>query len=198
MKIEKVLIYGSSSLAEKTISVLQNEYDLVGHVPSENPVIAGKVDLPVADESVEHDIKLSLQYNKRIDNIENAFNVHTGLLPMYGGVDVLYHTLKSFGIYEQGITFHKMSRDFDYGQIISKVTYPATSCNTVLDLYKRLDSFFPNFVLSSLKLLEVLSEDDINKCYAEKPRIFKRGKIDPEDDQEYKDTLIELRKQYER
>ena len=69
MKIEKVLIYGSSSLAEKTISVLQNEYDLVGHVPSENPVIAGKVDLPVADESVEHDIKLSLQYNKRIDNI---------------------------------------------------------------------------------------------------------------------------------
>jgi len=198
MKIEKVLIYGSSSLAEKTISVLQNEYDLVGHVPSENPVIAGKVDLPVADESVEHDIKLSLQYNKRIDNIENAFNVHTGLLPMYGGVDVLYHTLKSFGIYEQGITFHKMSRDFDYGQIISKVTYPAASCNTVLDLYKRLDSVFPNFVLSSLKLLEVLSEDDINKCYAEKPRIFKRGKIDPEDDQEYKDTLIELRKQYER
>ena len=198
MKIEKVLIYGYSSLAEKTISVLQNEYDLVGHVPSENPVIAGKVDLPVADESVEHDIKLSLQYNKRIDNIENAFNVHTGLLPMYGGVDVLYHTLKSFGIYEQGITFHKMSRDFDYGQIISKVTYPATSCNTVLDLYKRLDSVFPNFVLSSLKLLEVLSEDDINKCYAEKPRIFKRGKIDPEDDQEYKDTLIELRKQYER
>ena len=198
MKIEKVLIYGSSSLAEKTISVLQDEYDLVGHVPSENPVIAGKVDLPVADESVEHDIKLSLQYNKRIDNIENAFNVHTGLLPMYGGVDVLYHTLKSFGIYEQGITFHKMSRDFDYGQIISKVTYPATSCNTVLDLYKRLDSVFPNFVLSSLKLLEVLSEDDINKCYAEKPRIFKRGKIDPEDDQEYKDTLIELRKQYER
>ena len=198
MKIEKVLIYGSSSLAEKTISVLQNEYDLVGHVPSENPVIAGKVDLPVADESVEHDIKLSFQYNKRIDNIENAFNVHTGLLPMYGGVDVLYHTLKSFGIYEQGITFHKMSRDFDYGQIISKVTYPAASCNTVLDLYKRLDSVFPNFVLSSLKLLEVLSEDDINKCYAEKPRIFKRGKIDPEDDQEYKDTLIELRKQYER
>tara|TARA_R100000008_G_scaffold84019_2_gene70447 strand:- start:8227 stop:8823 length:597 start_codon:yes stop_codon:yes gene_type:complete len=198
MKIEKILIYGSSSLAEKTISVLEKEYELVGHVPSENPVIAGKVDLPVADESVDHDIKLSLQYNKRIDNIENAFNVHTGLLPMYGGVDILYHTLKSFGVYEQGVTFHKMSRDFDYGQIVSKVTYPACSRDTVLDLYKRLDAVCPNFVLSSLKLLEVLSEDDINRCYAEKPRIFKRGKIDPEDDQEYKDTLIELRKQYER
>ena len=73
MKIEKILIYGSSSLAEKTINVLEKEYDLVGHVPSENPVIAGKVDLPVVDESIEHDIKLSLQYNKRIDNIENAF-----------------------------------------------------------------------------------------------------------------------------
>ena len=152
----------------------------------------------MADESVDHDIKLSLQYNKRIDNIENAFNVHTGLLPMYGGVDILYHTLKSFGVYEQGVTFHKMSRDFDYGQIVSKVTYPACSRDTVLDLYKRLDAVCPNFVLRSLKLLEVLSEDDINRCYAEKPRIFKRGKIDPEDDQEYKDTLIELRKQYER
>jgi len=198
MKIEKILIYGSSSLAEKTISVLEKEYELVGHVPSENPVIAGKVNLPVVDESVDHDIKLSLQYNKRINNIENAFNVHTGLLPMYGGVDILYHTLKSFGVYEQGVTFHKMSRDFDYGQIVSKVTYPACSRDTVLDLYKRLDAVCPNFVLSSLKLLEILSEDDINKCYAEKPRIFKRGKIDPEDDQEYKDTLIELRKQYER
>ncbi len=198
MKIEKILIYGSSSLAEKTISVLEKEYELVGHVPSENPVIAGKVNLPVVDESVDHDIKLSLQYNKRINNIENAFNVHTGLLPMYGGVDILYHTLKSFGVYEQGITFHKMSRDFDYGQIISKVTYPACSRDTVLDLYKRLDAICPNFVLSSLKLLEILSEDDINKCYAEKPRIFKRGKIDPEDDQEYKETLVELRNQYER
>ena len=198
MKIEKILIYGSSSLAEKTISVLEKEYELVGHVPSENPVIAGKVNLPVVDESVDHDIKLSLQYNKRINNIENAFNVHTGLLPMYGGVDILYHTLKSFGVYEQGVTFHKMSRDFDYGQIVSKVTYPACSRDTVLDLYKRLDAVCPNFVLSSLKLLEILSEDDINKCYAEKPRIFKRGKIDPEYDQEYKDTLIELRKQYER
>ena len=117
---------------------------------------------------------------------------------MYGGVDILYHTLKSFGVYEQGITFHKMSRDFDYGQIISKVTYPACSRDTVLDLYKRLDAICPNFVLSSLKLLEILSEDDINKCYAEKPRIFKRGKIDPEDDQEYKETLVELRNQYER
>ena len=198
MKIEKILIYGSSSLAEKTISVLEKEYELVGHVPSENPVIAGKVNLPVVDESVDHDIKLSLQYNKRINNIENAFNVHTGLLPMYGGVDILYHTLKSFGVYEQGITFHKMSRDFDYGQIISKVTYPACSRDTVLDLYKRLDAICPNFVLSSLKLLEILSEDDINKCYAEKPRIFKRGKIDPKDDQEYKETLVELRNQYER
>tara|TARA_R110002020_G_scaffold475906_2_gene714478 strand:+ start:9261 stop:9857 length:597 start_codon:yes stop_codon:yes gene_type:complete len=198
MKIEKILIYGSSSLAEKTIPVLEEEYDLVGHIPSENPVIAGKIDLPVADESIEHDIKLSLQYNRRIDNIDNAFNVHTGLLPMYGGVDILYHTIKAFGVYEQGITFHKMSRDFDYGQIISKVTYPATSCSTVFDLYKRLDSVFPNFVLSSLKLLEVLSEDDIDRCYAEKPRIFKRGKVDPEDDQEYKDTLVELREHYER
>ena len=70
-----------------------------------------------------------------------------------------------------------MSEDFDCGNIISKITYPVLLSDTVLDLYKRLDSIFPYFVLSSLKLLETLEEDDVDECYAEKPRIFKRGKI---------------------
>ena len=198
MKIKKILIYGSSSLAEKSVGVLRDEYDLVGHIPSENAVIRGSIDLPVVDENVDHDIKLSLQYNKKILNIENAFNVHTGLLPMYGGVDILYHTLESNFAYEQGLTFHKMSRDFDYGNIISKATYPVLLSDTVLDLYKRLDSIFPYFVLSSLKLLETLEEDEVDKCYAEKPRIFKRGKIKEGDETVYSNTLLELRELYER
>jgi methionyl-tRNA formyltransferase len=198
VKIKKILIYGSSSLAEKSVGVLRDEYDLVGHIPSENAVIRGSIDLPVVDENVDHDIKLSLQYNKKILNIENAFNVHTGLLPMYGGVDILYHTLESNFAYEQGLTFHKMSRDFDYGNIISKATYPVLLSDTVLDLYKRLDSIFPYFVLSSLKLLETLEEDDVDECYAEKPRIFKRGKIKEGDETVYSNTLLELRELYER
>ena len=198
MKIKKILIYGSSSLAEKSVGVLKDEYDLVGHIPSENAVIRGSIDLPVVDENVDHDIKLSLQYNKKILNIEKAFNVHTGLLPMYGGVDILYHTLESNFAYEQGLTFHKMSEDFDYGNIISKITYPVLLSDTVLDLYKRLDSIFPYFVLSSLKLLEALEEDDVDECYAEKPRIFKRGKIKEGDETVYSNTLLELRELYER
>ena len=94
MKIKKILIYGSAHLTQETCKLLKNHYDLVGHIPSVNPVIAGNIDLPVVDESVEHDIKLSLQYNRKMTNIENAYNVHTGLLPSWGGVDILYHTIK--------------------------------------------------------------------------------------------------------
>ena len=36
---------------------------------SVNPVIAGKMDLPVVDDSIEHDIKLSIQYNRKIKDV---------------------------------------------------------------------------------------------------------------------------------
>ena len=69
MKINKILIYGSAHLTEETCNLLKNNYDLVGYIPSVNPVIAGNIDLPIVDENIQHDIKLSLQYNRRITNI---------------------------------------------------------------------------------------------------------------------------------
>ena len=39
------------------------------------------MDLPIADETVPHDIKLSIQYDKKVTDLSNAYNVHTGLLP---------------------------------------------------------------------------------------------------------------------
>ena len=64
MEIKKILIYGSAHLTKVTCDLLQNHYELVGHVPSQNPVIGSEMSLPIVDESVEHDIKLSLQYNR--------------------------------------------------------------------------------------------------------------------------------------
>tara|TARA_Y100000361_G_C11046180_1_gene282621 strand:+ start:165 stop:773 length:609 start_codon:yes stop_codon:yes gene_type:complete len=201
VKINKILIYGSAHLTEETCNLLKNHYDLVGYIPSVNPVIAGNIDLPIVDENIQHDIKLSLQYNRRITNIENAYNVHTGLLPSWGGVDILYHTIKDRKesyIFEQGLTFHKMSDDFDYGPIISKVTYPVYEDDTMVDLYDRITKCFPSFVLSGLKLLESLDEHQVNNSYKEKPRVFKRGNIDDMDSKLYKDTLKKLKRKYEK
>ena len=81
MTIRKILIYGSSHLAQETCLVLRDYYTLVGHIPSTNPTIPGSMDLPIADETVPHDIKLSIQYDKKVTDLSNAYNVHTGLLP---------------------------------------------------------------------------------------------------------------------
>ena len=176
MEIKKILIYGSAHLTKVTCDLLENHYELVGHIPSKNPVIGSEMTLPIVDESVEHDIKLSLQYNRRLLNLENAFNVHTGILPEWGGTDILYHTLKEDSK-EQGLTFHKMTKDLDFGPIISKITYPVFKEDTAFNLYKRVLTVGPSFVEASLKLLEEIPTDNINKCYKSKPTIYKRGEF---------------------
>ena len=196
MKVDKILIYGSSELTRDTVALLKDHYDLVGHIPSVNPVISGTVDLPVVDESVDHDIKLSLQYNRRITNTDNAYNVHTGLLPLWGGTDILYHTLKEFTL-EQGVTFHKMSNFFDYGPIISKVSYPVLQGDDMVNLYDRLHSIFPAFTLASLNLLKSLSASEVDKLPQFKPRVFKRGYINQSDLEDYNKTLPILKEKYE-
>lgn len=194
--IRKILIYGSSSLTRDTVKVLKDHYDLVGYVPSKNPTVFGEVDLPIVDDSVEHDIKLSIQYDQKLNDIDNAFNVHTGLLPMWGGTDILYHTLKE-GVVEQGLTFHKMSKDYDYGPIVSKQSYPVTSEETVIDLFDRMHRCCPEFTLASVKLLESLTEEQVNQLPKIRPRLFKRGMVQPEDLQDYKETLPKLRQKYQ-
>ena len=193
----KILIYGSAHLTSETCKVLKDHYDLVGHIPSVNPVIAGDMELPIVTEDVDHDIKLSLQYNVKMQNIENAYNVHTGLLPLWGGQDILYHTIKEKAK-RQGLTFHKMSKDFDYGNIISKITYPVLEGDDMIDLYSKMTAIFPGFVLSSLKLLENLGNENVNRCQKKRPRLFKRGNIDASDMNVYKETLPILRKLYEK
>ena len=193
MEIKKILIYGSAHLTKVTCDLLENHYELVGHIPSQNPVIGSEMTLPIVDESIEHDIKLSLQYNRRLLNLENAFNVHTGILPEWGGTDILYHTLKKDSK-EQGITFHKMTEVFDKGPIVSKMTYPVFKEDTMVDLYQRLIQIAPAFVLGSLKLLE--SIPSVDDCYEYEPTIYKRGNIDESDLDTYKKFIPTVNKIY--
>ena len=46
MEIKKILIYGSAHLTKVTCDLLENHYELVGHIPSKNPVIGSEMTLP--------------------------------------------------------------------------------------------------------------------------------------------------------
>ena len=176
MVIDKILILGSTYLTELVINKLKDKYELVGYVPSVNPTREGNIDLPIVDINTECDIKLSVQYDKIIKDTEKCFNVHTGLLPEYGGTNILDYTIQN-NEYEQGLTFHKMTENLDYGPIISKITYPVFPTDTSFDLYQRLLKVGPNFVASSLELLKETSQDEIELCHMERPTLYKRGEF---------------------
>ena len=128
-------------------------------------------------------------------DIKNAYNVHTGLLPLWGGSDILYHTLKNKAL-EQGLTFHKMTERFDYGPILSKITYPVFPQDTILDLYERVTLICPYFVASSIKLLQSIGLRKSKQCVEDKPTFYLRGKIAPEDKANYLLMKTKLRKKF--
>lgn len=181
MVINKILILGNTLLTEKIVKTLSPHYNLVGYVPSKNPTIEGNIPLPIKPINTECDIKLSIQYDKIIKNPINCFNLHTGLLPAYGGTNILDYTLLN-NEFEQGLTFHKMTNELDYGPIISKITYPVLPNDKVIDLYQRILSIGPYFVQSSLKLLETLNNTQVDKCVKLKPKLYKRGEFNLTED----------------
>lgn len=191
----KILIFGSTYLSAIATEYLvnQSDYEIVGHVPNKKRItIPGKMTVPVVSEDSACDVILSLNYDQKIKNTDKSFNVHTGLLPEYGGVDIFYHTIKNKPL-EQGLTFHKITKFFDYGPIISKITYPVLPEDTIDILYKRMTKIFPLFVLSSLKLLENIPWDDLTKCPMIKPKIYTSSEISEEDVKGYHETGIKLK-----
>lgn len=168
----KILLYGSTFLTALVERGIQ-EHTVIGHVPSKHPIFKGEMQSVCYDEnfiSVDYDIAISVQYDRKITQLDNVYNLHTGLLPRYGGCDILYHT-KENGEKEQGLTFHKITEEFDYGQIISKITYPVLKEDRVVDLYHKMCTIAPGFVNSCLSLLEVSTQG----TEAIKPHMYKRG-----------------------
>ena len=176
VRISKILILGSTRLTEHAVSCLIDHYNLIGYVPSENPTVAGNMILPKKSIDTPCDIKLSIQYDKVVVATDNAFNVHTGLLPEYGGTNILSYTLKHKEP-EQGLTFHKMTAKLDQGPIISKTSYPVFPSDSVGDLYNRMLLIGPQFVLNSLRLLESLTAAQVEICHTATPTMYKRGEF---------------------
>ena len=71
MVIKKILILGSTYLTELVINKIKHNYDLVGYVPSIKPTKKGCIDLPLGKMSTYCDIKLSIQYDRIVKEIEN-------------------------------------------------------------------------------------------------------------------------------
>lgn len=192
MKIESILIYGSTKLTEACCHSLENEscVKIIGYIANKRePTVPGDMsrwkqlhELPKHDA---YDIAVCIQYDCIIADTSKIFNLHTGLLPEYGGVDVLYHTLRNCAP-EQGLTFHKMEPALDEGGILSKATYPVFTGDNVLGLYARMLRIAPSFCTGCIELLRELTAEQVARCRSVPPQRYRRGKeINECDLQEY-------------
>jgi hypothetical protein len=151
----KILLYGSSYLTERCEkALLTRGHIIVGHVPCHSPSFPGQMRSAPVSEDEPHDIRLSILYDRLIKKIDNGYNVHPGLLPRWAGCDILYHTITE-GARVQGITFHRLDKDFDSGPIIRRASYPVHPRDTIADLYKQLTYRMPRFVVQCIDMLEV-------------------------------------------
>ena len=186
----KILVFGSTFLTEIACRHLlkTGKHELVGHIPNSRRItVPGNMPIPETSLASECDIILSIQYDRIINDVEKSFNVHTGLLPQYGGVDILYHTLKN-GEAEQGITFHKITEALDFGPIVSRISYPVFESDTVVDLYKKMAFILPSFVESALDILEIITPGGAAKCHMIEPITYKSNQIADEDKETYREN----------
>jgi methionyl-tRNA formyltransferase len=156
--------------------------------------------MPVSEVSTDapHELKLSIQYDHKIPlDSRPGFNLHTGLLPDWGGTDILYHTLRQ-GARSQGLTFHQMTDQFDQGPIVSTVSYPVLRGDDMVSLYRRMALLAPGFLLSCMAILDDLGLDNVTGCPIHPPTLYRRGEIAPGDCEIYKQTPSRLRAVMER
>jgi len=188
----RILLYGSTYITERCARFIRamTTHEVVGHVPCRRrPTIPGQMRCPVvADEAdVDYDIRLSIQFDAKIDYRGTpAYNLHTGLLPEWGGSDILYHTLR-LGAGRQGLSFHEITDRLDCGYIISKITYPVWSGDTMVDLYERVARLAPPFLACGLFLVEHLNMPQMGEA-PEPPTMFRRGDINLRDRDRYAET----------
>ncbi len=197
----RILVYGSTYLTAAVCEQLLKEgrYILVGYIPNTTePTVPGRMPIAFTTEDVPHDIKLSVQYDAPIEIDRPSYNVHTGLLPEWGGSDILFHTLKH-GASEQGLTFHQMTGNLDFGPIIAKTTYPVFKRDTMVCLYGRLVVVAPHFVAGAMRLLDHMGHGLAAQCPKLEPRMFYRSKLGEVDRMErarYKETPALLRDRF--
>lgn len=189
----RILVLGSTLLTQRVTDRLARTHEILGHVPSKKPTIPGDMSRwREVEDAEDADLILSIQYDRKWHRLMNAWNCHTGLLPSWGGTDILWHTIQE-GATEQGLTFHKMTESLDEGGILSTFTYPVQEQDTVLSLYRRLLVVAPPFVEASVALLDT---GVIHECLpTDEPFMYRRGEV--EDPEGYRKAGEELRRAFQ-
>ena len=175
MRDNRILFYGSTYLTELVIDKVKRTREVGGYVPckSKPTIPGGNINVPVYDGTTPYDIAISVQYDRKLPVDGKTFNLHTGLLPDYGGRDILRHTLNEDQD-EQGLTFHLGGDEYDNGGIISKITYPVLTGDIEKSLYQRQCLIAPDFVVSCLQLIKTMTEEMIELCHSYTPRLLDR------------------------
>jgi len=152
----KILLYGDSYVSELVERVLMQHHEVIGYVPCKAPAFPGQMQSPKLWPPSElgsdsYDLALSVFYDRKVGRLSNAYNLHPGLLPRWGGCNILYHTIVEKAR-EQGLTFHKMTEEFDAGPIVTKATYPVYEHDFIWNLYTRVCALAPGVALAGIDL----------------------------------------------
>jgi len=196
-----ITVFGNTYIsAICTQALLDAGHCVIGYIPNVSaPTVPGVMPVPMiggwAGVCERTDFALSIQYDRQIPVAVPAYNLHTGLLPDWGGMDILYHTIRLKAT-EQGLTFHRITSTFDGGPILSRVTYPVLLYDTTVDLYGRMAAVAPGFLVAAVNLLLDVGHAVAMACPSFMPRMFRRGQVQAEDLAEYYRTAILLRERF--
>jgi len=199
----RIVLYGSTKVTELVARALMGaHHHVLGYVPSSRePTVPGALDfLPKLVQGVEGpltvgdvDLKLSVQYDRWLTPDAQTFNLHTGLLPAWGGCDLLWHTLRQ-GATEQGLTWHRITDQVDEGPVVATVRYSVVPGDTVLSLYARMLALAPGFAVGCVSLLR--GGLDVDACPVWPPVRYLRGQIPVEDRPAYTALRQHLRDRF--
>lgn len=95
------------------------------------------------------DLLLSAFFNQKIDTALPALNIHPSLLPAFKGVDPVFHA-RLAGAAALGVTVHRLSAEFDSGELISQESISFAPDESVLRLTERLYAHGAQLLLKSL------------------------------------------------
>ena len=100
-------------------------------------------------ERLAPDLLVSAFFNQKIDTALPAVNIHPSLLPAFKGVDPVFHA-RLAGAAALGVTVHRLSAEFDSGDVISQEGISFAPDESVLRLTERLYVHGAHLLLKSL------------------------------------------------
>jgi methionyl-tRNA formyltransferase len=83
------------------------------------------------------ELLVSAFFNQKIDTALPALNIHPSLLPAFKGVDPVFHA-RLAGAATLGVSVHRVSREWDGGDLVAQRIVPFQPDESVLRLTERL------------------------------------------------------------